>query len=198
VWANPSEELCAVEPLESVPPPQKPGVDYLKLATHCVMDRFGDDVSEEEAEQLAASLVKQWKQSGGHASIYLDGNLVIHYTLQEHAGGSNITATEQPSELDALLEAMNAPPNEAPAIMARLNLGQTIEFRDARGWKIKVWHDPKQRCMIYERAGDSVPTSGNPSLLASCPKCTALLIPQGDGLLPPACPICGCATATAH
>jgi hypothetical protein len=197
VWTNPAEGRCAVEPLEPLPPPQSPIVDYLKLATHCVVDRFGDDICEEEAERLAASLVKQWKDFDGHASLFLDGNLVIHFKLNEHAGGSNIDVTEQPAELSALLDAMNALPDEAPAIMARLNLGQTIECRSARGEEFRMWHDPKKRRMIFEHSVTQSSVGGSPSLLASCTKCSAILPPSRDGKLPNACPVCGCAVKTA-
>ncbi len=197
VWTNPSEGRCAVEPLEPVQTPQTPGVDYLKLATRCIVDRFGNDICEEETDQLATSLMKQWKKFDGHAGLFQDETLAVYFTLHEHANGSNIAVTEQPAELNAFLDVMDALPDEAPALLARLNLGQTITFRNAQGVDLLMWHDPKQRRMICNQSRTSASNSSRRSLFASCQNCSALLAPQADGALPPTCPICGCATKTA-
>jgi hypothetical protein len=192
-WTNPAEGRCAVEALDPVPPPPHGAVaDYRKIATRCIEDRCGDDLETEEIDALAASMAKQWQQFDGHASLFLGGGKqVIHCKLTEHAGGSDLTATKQPANLAGLLEAQGFSPEKVSSIIARINLGQTIECSDPRGVQFRLRHDPKQRRVVRERVGAASSLRRGQSILASCPQCSALLAPREDGEVPHVCPLCG-------
>lgn len=189
LWVNPQERGRGVEPLVKEDIPPGAARDYRKIAAGELVRHFGDELGPEETDELACSVASQWRRFDGHASLFIDGRTVFHFKITEHGGGMCEVVTRQlPIDLDAVLSDCGLSPDVFPEVIARLNLGQPIEFRDRQGVRTRLWHDPKAR-RIRLQPLDPVPTPACPPFL--CPKCTAVLLPCRNDPREQFCPICG-------
>jgi hypothetical protein len=143
---NPKERITGVEKL--VTQPSLPGAkrDYRIIALSELPKRLGMAVEEKELEALACSVARQWQEFGGHACIFLDRGQQLVLILNERADGScQVVTTKRDADLTPLLTSLGFPPAAIPDVMAHINLGQVIEFRDREGIPSILWHDPKER-----------------------------------------------------
>ncbi len=146
LWVDPRERSRGVEPLvqDNVPPGAKK--DYRKIAANELEQQFGEGLGPEETDELACSVAKQWQQHGGHACLFLDGHQQLHFKLHEHGDGScEVVARRLSVDLGAALSPLGLPPEALPELIARINLGQEVEFRDRTGVRSRLWHDPQSR-----------------------------------------------------
>jgi hypothetical protein len=190
LWVNPKKRGRGVEPL--VKEKARPGVarNYRKIASDSLLEQFGDELGPEEIDELACSVVSQWQRFDGHASIFIDSRTELHFQIAEHDGRRCEVVTRQIRiNLDAVLSAYGFTPDVFPEVIARINLGQQIEFRDRQGVRTRMWHDPKTRRTCHQFLDLVPPPPISPPYL--CPKCTAVLLPWRNGDRQQTCPICG-------
>ncbi|MFO0967440.1 MAG: hypothetical protein U0793_17915 [Gemmataceae bacterium] len=146
LWVNPKERTVGVEKL--VTEPTLPGTkrDYRIIALEALPPLLGMAVEKEELEALARSVAKQWQEYHGHACIFLDRGEQLVLTLHERGDGScQVVTAKRDVDLTPLLSSLGFPPAALPDVMAHINLGQVIEFRDKEGVPSILWHDPKER-----------------------------------------------------
>lgn len=188
---NPAERRCAVEPLAPAPPPPGGVKSLLDIATDHLVDLLGDALGDDELASLAGSIVRQWHTFEGHASFFLDGQQLIVITIREHAGGKDVTVSKRPADIDGLLMSLGFSGTDIPGVLARLNLGQSVEFLHPDGEPSRLWHDPKMCRVRCRPLAAEAPAAIPMARLASCPKCSAFLGPTADGTPLMACPLCG-------
>jgi hypothetical protein len=193
LWVNPRDRRRGVEP--AAEGDSRPGTttDYCQIAADELERQFGDALGLEELDELAASVAGQWRRYGGHACLFLDRDRQLTLTLNQHGDGTcEVVATRTRVELERLLSSLGFPPEAHQEVIARINLGQEVGFRDRNGVQSRLWHDPRAGG-IYVRPFDpvlpAVPGLAPPIL---CPQCTAVLRPWPDGERQQACPLCGC------
>lgn len=192
LWVNPKERSRGVEPL--VKEEARPGVarDYRKIAASELVRHFGEELGPEEMDELACSVASQWQRYDGHACIFIDGHEQFHFKITEHGdGGCDVVTTQLRIDLDAVLSAHGFSSDLFPEVIARINLGQEIEFQDRQGVRSRLWHDPKARRICLQPL-DPVrprPMAVSPPFL--CSKCTAVLRPWREGEAQQTCPLCG-------
>jgi hypothetical protein len=192
LWVNPKERSKGVEPLvkQDIPPGTKR--DYRKIAATQLEQQLGEILDPDEMEELAYSMAKQWQQYEGHACLFMDGHRQFHFKLTERGdGGCDVVTRPLSIELEPVLASCGFSPDVFPEVIARINLGQEIEFRDQKGIRSRLWHDPKIR-RIRVQTLDPVPPS--PRAIISpilCPKCTAVLSVWREGERQQICPLCG-------
>jgi hypothetical protein len=61
-------------------------------------------------------------------------------------------------DLGPLLSSLGFLPEVLPELIARINLGQEIEFRDKQGTPSVLWHDPKARRIRVRKVAPAQPT----------------------------------------
>jgi hypothetical protein len=192
LWVNPKEKRRGVEPL--VKEDVRPGGtrDYCQIAADELEQQFGEGLDSEEMDELARSVARQWQRYGGHASLFLDGHQELDLKLNEQGDGTCDVVTRRVSvDLEPPLCSLGFPPEVLPELIAQINLGQEIEFRDRKGVHSRLWHDPKARriCVqLLDLVLPAVPGMAPPVL---CPKCTAVLRLWRDGECQQTCPLCG-------
>lgn len=192
LWVDPKERGRGVEPLvkEDIPPGAVR--DYRKIAASELLRHFGAELGPEETDELACSMASQWQQFDGHACLFIDGYTQFHFKLTELGnGGCKLDTSELRINLDAALLSFGFTPDVFPEVIARLNLGQQIEFRDRQGVRFRLWHDPKARRLCHQPLD---PVRSEPMVVCPpflCPKCTAVLLPWRSDQRKQSCPICG-------
>lgn len=192
LWVNPKEKRKGVEPLikENTPPGTKR--DYHRIAAHQLEQQFGEGLDPEEMRALAGSVVKQWQQYEGHACLFMDGQQQLAFKLNEHDDGTcDVVARSMSVDLGPLLSSLGFPPEVHPELIARINLGQEIEFRDRKGVLSRLWHDPKARRIRVQPVDPVVPAVSSRTPPVLCPKCTAVLRIWREGERQQTCPLCG-------
>ncbi len=197
LWVNPREKSAGVEPVVKGPVPRGRGRDHLrKIAADLVEHHAGPGLGADEVEQLARSVAGQWQKYDGHASLFVKGGEEqLVFTLTEKPGGCDVGATRLTASLVPALGSYGFPADALPGVIARINLDQEIEFRDASGAPSRLWYDPRARriCLRSLRPDRSAAPSALPPLL--CPRCGAVLNPWREGQRQQACPLCGHAVA---
>jgi hypothetical protein len=192
LWVNPKEKSRGVEPL--VQEDIRPGAarDYGRIAATALEQEFGEGLGSEELGELARSVAKQWRRNGGHACLFLDGHRQLHFKLTEHGDGTcEVAATTLGVDLGPALTSLGLPPEALPELIARINLGQEVEFRDGQGTPSVLWHDPKARRICVRKVGPAQPTVPVKTPPVLCPKCTAVLRLWREGERQQTCPLCG-------
>ena len=191
LWVNPKEKSKGVEPLvqENIPPGKKR--DYRKIATDILQQHFGEGLDSEEMDELAHSVAKQWQQYEGHACLFIDGRQQFHFKLNEYSDGTGeVVARSMSVDLGPSLSSLGFPPEVLPALIARINLGQEIEFRDKQGAPSVLWYDPKAERICVRKVAPAQPTVPVETPIL-CPKCTAVLSLWQEGERQQTCPLCG-------
>jgi hypothetical protein len=176
LWVNPKERRQGVEPLvkEEIPPGTER--DYRKIAADVLEEHFGESFDPEEIEALACSIAKQWRQYDGHACLFLDAHQQFHFQLTERSdGGCDVVSRQLAVDLEPVLAYHGFSPDVFSEVIARMNLGQEIEFRDRKGVRRRLWHDPKARRICFRTIDSVPPRQGTVAKPILCPKCTAVL-----------------------
>jgi hypothetical protein len=154
--------------------------DYRKIAGRALTDQMRMLVDEEEMAALADSVARQWQQFQGHASIFLDEGRQVAFKLTEQSdGGCNVVAKSKPCRLNPFLSSLGFSSEVIPDVVAHINLGQQIEFRDKNGLPSALWYDPKKDQMLVR--------STRPRL---CPRCNGVLKPWQQNQRQQNCPHC--------
>lgn len=87
LWVNPKERSQGVEPLVKRPLPPGTKKDYRKIAGKELAKHIRMLVDDEEMAVLADSVVRQWQQFQGHASIFLNKDRQVALKLTEQSDG---------------------------------------------------------------------------------------------------------------
>jgi hypothetical protein len=190
LWVNPKERSKGVEPLVDKPVPSRTKRDYRKIATDVLEQQMGLSISEEEIDELACSVAKQWQHYEGNACLFLlAGDIQLVLTATENGDGNcQIAAIRQRSSLQAVLSSLGVAPQEMHEVIARINLGQTVEFRDQKGIPSLLWHDPKQKQLLIRPIA---PAAHTPTPPVFCRTCTGVLPPWREDEQQQTCPHCG-------
>jgi hypothetical protein len=192
LWVNPKERSRGVEPL--VKEDFRPGTkrDYCKIAANELEQQLGEGLEPEEMDELACSVAKQWQRHEGHACLFLDGHEQLAFKLNEHGDGTcDVVAKRMSVDLEPALSSLGLPPEALPELIARINLGQEVEFRDKQGAPSVLWHDAKARRICVRKVGPAQPTVPVETPPVLCPKCTAVLSLWQEGERQQTCPLCG-------
>lgn len=191
VWVDPKQRTNQVEPLS--PEPRRPDAkrDFLKIALYVVRDQFSE-VDEQQLDELAHSVAKQWQQYHGQACIFLDEQRQGIFRLIERPdGGCGTNYNVVPIQLKPLLTSLGCPEEMVGDVMIRFNLGHEVEVRDAGGEPCILWHDPEKRTVRVRPLNPrpEVPQAKLASIF--CPHCTAVLKLWSEEECEQACPNCG-------
>jgi hypothetical protein len=143
LWVNPRDKNVGVEKLVSAPSVPGAKKDYRKIAADQLVRHLGMAVDKEELEALAYSVAMQWQQFEGHACVFLDRGKQLSFTLTEQDGATRVVTTRQDGSLEASLSSLGFPPSAIPEVVAHINLGQVIEFRDKEGIPTVLRYNPK-------------------------------------------------------
>jgi hypothetical protein len=76
---------------------------------------------------------------------------------------------------------------EMHEVIARINLGQSVQFRDQKGIP-SLWHDPEQMQVLFRPVAPAAQETTRPVF---CPACTAVLRPWREDEQQQTCPLCG-------
>lgn len=148
LWVNPKESSQGIEPLVKQPVPPGTKRDYRKIAING-LERLGMGVEKEEMEALACSVVKQWQKYQGHAGIFNDeGHLLSFVLTEQEDGGCKVVTTRRKGSLEPLLSSLGFSSDVIPEVIARINLGQEVEFQDKKTVPSVLWFDPKERQVL--------------------------------------------------
>jgi hypothetical protein len=125
-----------------------------KIATDLTRKIFRGELAPQLERDLVTSLVRQWISYEGRAALFT-GRDRYWFTLSRQPGG--ITSVEvghipQPP-LDGFLQDWEIDPELAPEIIHRLNLGQSAEFTNRYGERLRLRVDPVERSLQIEPAG---------------------------------------------
>jgi hypothetical protein len=145
LWVNPKERSRGVEPLvkQLVPPGTKR--DYYKIAANELEQQLGNALGPDELDELACSVAKQWQRHEGHACIFIDGEQLFFRLTEQDDGGCRVVTKRLTVDLEALLKSLGFSQELIPGVIARINIGQEVHFRDRQGVLSVLWHDPKVR-----------------------------------------------------
>jgi hypothetical protein len=192
LWVNPKEKSKGVEPLvkQLVPPGRK--TDYRTIAAKELEQHLGGDLGEDEMDEFACSVAKQWQQHEGHACLFINEERQLVLKLTEHDdGGCMVTTDTMSVSLGPVLSSLGFPPEAMPEVIARINLGQEIEFRDRKAVPSILRYDPKTRRIVV-RALNSHPAGPRNTIPPIfCPKCRGVLRIWRENERQQTCRLCG-------
>jgi hypothetical protein len=191
LWVNPQKRGRGVELLVKEKVPVALARDYRKIASQALVGQLGAELGPEETDELVRSVVSQWQRFEGHASLFLDSHNELHLKITEHEngdGGCDLLASRILFNLDPLLLASGFTPDVFPEVLARINLGQQVEYQDPRGVRTRMWYDPKTRSICHQPLEPVPPPA---SQLQLCPQCRAALPPARSGDWQQICSRCG-------
>jgi hypothetical protein len=189
---DPKERTRGVEPLvtEQVPPVFER--DYRRVAVVGLEQQLGDALDPDELDALARSVACQWRRHGGRASIFLDAREEVVLTVTELEGGMcRVDGGRRPFNPEHALVPFGFPTEALPEVIARINLGQELEFRDRQGGRCRLRYDPSAARFVVERLDPAPPAMGAALPPFLCPRCTAVLAPWQEGQRQQPCPLCG-------
>ncbi len=191
-WVNPKERSLGVEQLVEVKVPPGTERDHRKIAADMVEEYLGAALDPKEMDDLACSVAKQWQQYSGHACLFLSAHQQLSLKFKEHGDGTcNVACGKVRVELGPVLASYGFSPEVVGEVIARINLGQEIEFQDGQGGRNRLWHDPKERRICVKRLDVVQPAVRDVMPPFLCPKCTAVLSPWWEGVRQQTCPLCG-------
>src|SRR5205085_1597142 len=78
-----------------------------------------------------------------------------------------------------------------PDVIARINLGQEVEFQDSKGTPSVLQHDPKTSRIAIRTTNPVPPVAQTKTSPATCPICRTALKPSAGDEPHQTCPICG-------
>jgi hypothetical protein len=193
MWINPREQTGGIEPLTKEIPAWVAAKRLFKIAYDLLETSLGDEIDEEEREELACSVAKQWQEYHGHGSLFLDETRQAFLTLKENDDGTSVVGVQhRPVKLRPLLESLGCPESRVPELIARMNLGQRTELLGREGVPIVLWHDPQaRRVRVLKKYPDPLAGVKNTGPPIFCPKCNAVLSPWTTGQREQECPQCG-------
>lgn len=192
LWVNPKERNRGVEVLVELEAPAGVKRDNFKIAGNILKQQFRNIPAAQKMDEMARSVVRQWQQFEGHACLFVDDKQLMLTLTEQPKGGCSVRAAWIRNTIKQLLLTLGFSPNEIPDVLARINRGQEIAYKDKKGVPSLLWLDPKQGRMMSRPvdAPPSAPLSG--TLPIFCPECSAVLKPWRAGTRQQRCPFCGC------
>jgi hypothetical protein len=192
LWVNPQERKWGLEPLVQQDTPPGTERDYHKIAANELEAQLGGGLDPDELDELACSVARQWQRHEGHACLLLDGEKQLVLTLTEKAGGDcTVNSREKSIAIEPALVSLGLAPEAVPEVLARINLGQEVEFLDRTGVPSVLWHDPRERRIHTRPLSPSPQQAGHDPPSIFCPRCGAVLNPWPAGGRQQSCPLCG-------
>jgi hypothetical protein len=195
LWVNPKEQKQGVEPVDPDGSRRRTASepeDYQRMAANMLDGNLAADLEADELDQLVESVTKQWRRFDGWACIFLDVRRLV-YLLVRPKGDGNYDQLGKRVNIDLVdhLAKFGVAAQDVPKALARLNLAESFEFEDEKGFRRRLSHDPKaQRFIIDPPVGR--PQSSKPvTPPAVCPRCTAVLPPWREGEGRQTCRFCG-------
>lgn len=186
-WMNPKDRSKGVEPLVKTPLPPGWRRDHRKIAADVLNRHLGALLDEAEKEELAGSLARQWQRYQGHACLFVGTEQVVFTFTEKEEGECNVSVGHARASLEPQLSSLGLAPEVIPEAVAHINLDQEFEFRDHRGIRSRLWHDPRTR-QLCVRPLDSALAATGP---LCCPRCSGLLKFWQAGERQQVCPCCG-------
>lgn len=150
---------------------QAKGFVLRNIARNAVERLFGDI---EQAEELATSLIRQWRTCDGRATLL--SPTARHDFILTSADDSFKLDVEHYKRfrLEPLLQRLGIDVTMRPYIMHRLNVSQSVEVENQQGRMVRLWFDPREDQVYGEGPHD--PKGHGPF----CPNCSAVLPLSGD------------------
>ena len=113
----------------------------------------------------------RWRRPGGHACLLLGGGWQLVLTLAEGAGGGcTVTTRQTRTDIEPLLRSLGLPREAVPEVVARLNLGQEVEFRGRGGVPSVLRHDPRARRVLVRPLAAAARRAGDHPRPPFCPR----------------------------
>jgi len=174
LWVNPQERSHGVESSVSRDVPASIKRDYQKIAVDVVEQHLGA-LDVEEIEALACSIASQWKRYDGCACLFVDGSRFTFVVSEQGDGNCLVRAQQADIDLKTALYSLGFSGEVVPEVIARINLGQEVEFRDRAGVRSRLWHNPKERQFVIQPLGALRAKNETEPTPVFCPRCTAVL-----------------------
>lgn len=104
------------------------------------------DIPEDEREDFATSLVRQWLTYDGHAALFV-GDGQFDFALSRTPLGKPRAVLTPPRVgwVGRCARDCKVPAEEIPAIIAQLNRGQSAEVVNTEGVPLRLWVNPKEK-----------------------------------------------------
>jgi hypothetical protein len=103
-------------------------------------------IPEEEREDVATSLVRQWLTCDGNATLFL-GEEQVYLVLGRTPLGKPCVVPEPAGHgwVRQLTRDWNVSPDDLPEVLGQLNRGQSAEVLNGDGVPLRLWVDPRER-----------------------------------------------------
>jgi hypothetical protein len=147
LWVNPKDRNRGVEP---------PAKDYRKIAKYELKPKLKTARELDELDELACSVAMQWQQYEGHACLFLSAGCLRLVLTEKEDGGCQVVTVTRPIQLHPILSSLGIPADDIPDVIARINLGQEVEFQNREGVSAILWHDPKAERIRVRPKVDSI------------------------------------------
>lgn len=110
-----------------------------------------EEIPEDEREDFATSLVRQWITYGGNATVFL-GHQQVYLILGKTPLGKPCVVPEPalPGWMNRLRDDWRISPDDLPEIIDQLNRGQSAEVINRDGIHLRLWVNPKQKSRSVE------------------------------------------------
>jgi hypothetical protein len=193
LWADPKERRKGVEPLVQQQP--QPGTKraYYKIASDIVESQFGEALNENETDELACCIARQWQKYDGAACVFVEEEQLVCTLTERDDGGCDVKAQWNRESLEPELLALGLSAEAIPEVVNRINHGQETEFRDSQGVACRLWYDPRARQIRTRplRPPLAALLQSVPVGPVLCPACRAVLGPWQRGERQQTCLVCG-------
>src|SRR5215469_14372515 len=105
-----------------------------------------EEIPEEEREDFATSLVRQWITYDGNATVFV-GEQQVYLVLGKTPLGKPclVPVPALPGWMNRLREDWKISPDDLPDILDQLNCGQSAEVINGDGVPLRLWVNPKKR-----------------------------------------------------
>jgi len=148
LWVKPKKRQNGVERVDAHPsqtPKHGRNPNFLELAFEELFTEFGSAVDKDELDALAASVTRQWEEFDGHACILLDRGQRLVIVMSKHENGCGVVRQREKGDHELRLLSEGFPAPAVPELIAHINLGQVIEFRNKEGVITQLRHNPKEK-----------------------------------------------------
>jgi hypothetical protein len=122
-----------------------------KIAQDSVHRVFHGKLSAEQERDLVTAIVRQWLTYEGHAALFTASDRFWLAVRANPQGGYTVTEQRNPGDPTAPFPRdWDFEAEQVPDIFHRLNLGQSAEFSNQRGQRLRLWVEPKERRLNLE------------------------------------------------
>jgi hypothetical protein len=129
-------------------PPRKLNSRLLRQLAEELLDKLAqdEDVGEDDRQDFATSLVRQWISYDGHATMFLGGQQ-FYFELGRTPLGKPCINPEAGKYgwMNRLKEDWKIGPDDLLEVLDQLNRGQSAEVVNSEGIPLRLWVDPKEK-----------------------------------------------------